>query len=251
MADIRRAALVTGSASGIGAAAAIALARAGFDVAVNYSRSEDAARATAAECEAAGAKTIVVSCDVADDPSVRAMVAACRTAFGRLDVLVNNAGGGRPRMVGEQIADYWRHSLELNLISVVALSDLMVPLVVDSGGGCVINIGSTASLTRGGNVAPYPVAKMGLNMLTAQMASAYGKSGVRVNAVLPGPTDTPAVESVGWRVNLEQTEASLPVGRIAQPEEIANAVLFLASDESAVITGTALVVDCGWVIRRG
>ena len=242
--------LVTGGTDGIGRACALSFASEGARVTI-CGRRPDRGREMQQEAEAEGHHLNFVQADVTDAADRRRLVEELRRRFGGLDVLVNNAGGGRPRMVGEQIADYWRHSLELNLISVVALSDLMVPLIVDSGGGCVINIGSTASLTRGGNVAPYPVAKMGLNMLTAQMASAYGKSGVRVNAVLPGPTDTPAVESVGWRVNLEQTEASLPVGRIAQPEEIANAVLFLASDESAVITGTALVVDCGWVIRRG
>ena len=242
--------LVTGGTDGIGRACALSFASEGARVTI-CGRRPDRGREMQQEAKAEGHHLNFVQADVTDAADRRRLVEELRRRFGGLDVLVNNAGGGRPRMVGEQIADYWRHSLELNLISVVALSDLMVPLVVDSGGGCVINISSTASLTRGGNVAPYPVAKMGLNMLTAQMASAYGKSGVRVNAVLPGPTDTPAVESVGWRVNLEQTEASLPVGRIAQPEEIANAVLFLASDESAVTTGSALVVDCGWVIRRG
>ena len=242
--------LVTGGTDGIGRACALSFASEGARVTI-CGRRPDRGREMQQEAKAEGHHLNFVQADVTDAADRRRLVEELRRRFGGLDVLVNNAGGGRPRMVGEQIADYWRHSLELNLISVVALSDLMVPLVVDSGGGCVINIGSTASLTRGGNVAPYPVAKMGLNMLTAQMASVYGKSGVRVNAVLPGPTDTPAVESVGWRVNLEQTEASLPVGRIAQPEEIANAVLFLASDESAVTTGSALVVDCEWVIRRG
>ena len=242
--------LVTGGTDGIGRACALSFASEGARVTI-CGRRPDRGREMQQEAEDAGYDLHFVQADVTDAADRSRLVDEMRRRFGRLDILVNNAGGGRPRIAGEQIADFWRQSLELNLISVVALSDLALPLIVDSGGGCAINVSSTASLTRGGNIAPYPVAKMGLNMLTAQMASAYGKSGVRVNAVLPGPTDTPAVESVGWRVNLEQTEASLPVGRIAQPEEIANAVLFLASDESAVTTGSALVVDCGWVIRRG
>ena len=241
--------LVTGGTDGIGRACAFALASEGADVAI-CGRRQDRGRQVVEDAGAKGYTLHFVQADVTDGADRQRLVEEIRKRYGRLDVLVNNAGGGRPRMVGEHVADYWRHSLELNLISVVALSDLALPLIVDSGGGSVVNISSTASLTRGGNVSPYPVAKMGVNMLTAQMASAYGRSGVRVNTVMPGPTDTPAVQSVGWRVNLEQTEASLPVGRIAQPEEIANAVLFLASDESAVTTGTALVVDCGWVIRR-
>ncbi len=241
--------LVTGGTDGIGRACAFDFASEGAHVAI-CGRRADRGQQIQEEAKTKGYDLRFVQADVTEGADRSRLVEDMRRRFGGLDILVNNAGGGRPRMAGEQIADYWRHSIELNLISVVALSDLALPLIVDSGGGCVVNVSSTASLTRGGNVSPYPVAKMGLNMLTAQMASAYGKSGVRVNAVLPGPTDTPAVKSVGWRVNLAQTEASLPVGRIAQPEEIANAVLFLASDESAVTTGSSLVVDCGWVIRR-
>ena len=249
MAEKRRAALVTGSASGIGAAAAIALARAGFDVAVNYSRSEDSARATAAECEAAGAKTIVVSCDVADDGAVRAMVEECRTAFGRLDALVNNAGitATTPFKDFDNLDfEDWDRVFSVNVRGLVQVARACAPMLRESG-GCIVNTASIVGLRPGPQPLAYSASKASVISLTKTLALALGPE-IRVNAVAPGWMEGDWMERMlgdNYDRLMERRARMTPLGRCVTAEDVAESMLSLI-DGNRFVTGEIVVVDGGF-----
>ena len=172
----RPVALVTGAATGIGAAAAIALAEAGHDVVVNYSRSEGPARDTAAACEKVGAATLVVQCDVSDDAGVRAMVDAAREKFGRLDVLVNNAGitSSAPFKDLDAIElDEWDRVLAVNVRGIVQVTRACVPMLKEAG-GCIVNTASIVGLRPGPQPLAYSTSKAAVVSLTKTLALALG-----------------------------------------------------------------------------
>ena len=249
MAEIRRAALVTGSATGIGAAAAIALARAGFDVAVNYSRSEDAARATADECEAAGAKTIVVGSDVVDNVSVHAMVEACRTAFGRLDVLVNNAGitSATPfKDLDNMDFEDWDRVFSVNVRGLVQVTRACAPMLKDSR-GCIVNTASIVGLRPGPQPLAYSASKASVVSLTKTLALALGPE-IRVNAVAPGWMEGGWMERMlgdNYDRLMERRARMTPLGRCVTAEDVAQSMLSLI-DGNRFVTGEIVVVDGGF-----
>ena len=249
MAEIRRAALVTGSATGIGAAAAIMLARADYDVAVNYSRSEDAARATAAECEAAGAKTIVVESDVADDVSVRAMVEACRTAFGRLDALVNNAGitSTTPfKDLDNMDFEDWDRVFSVNVRGLVQVTRACAPMLKDSR-GCIVNTASIVGLRPGPQPLAYSASKASVVSLTKTLALALGPE-IRVNAVAPGWMEGGWMERMlgdNYDRLMERRARMTPLGRCVTAQDVAGSMLSLI-DGNRFVTGEIVVVDGGF-----
>ena len=249
MAEVRRAALVTGSATGIGAAAAITLARAGYDVVVNYSRSEEAARETAAECEAAGAETIVVGSDVADDVSVRAMVQACHTAFGRLDVLVNNAGiTSKTAFKDLDNMDYedWDRVFAVNVRGLVQMTCACVPMLKDAR-GCVVNTASIVGLRPGPQPLAYSASKASVVSLTKTLALALGPE-IRVNAVAPGWMEGDWMERMlggNYDRLMERRARMTPLGRCVTAEDVAESMLSLI-DGNHFVTGEIIVVDGGF-----
>jgi 3-oxoacyl-[acyl-carrier protein] reductase len=249
MAEIRRAALVTGSATGIGAAAAIALARAGYDVAVNYSRSEEAARATAAECEAAGAKSIVVGSDVANDKSVRAMVDACRTAFGRLDVLVNNAGitAATPfKDFDTMDFDDWDRVFSVNVRGLVQVTRACAPMLRETR-GCIVNTASIVGLRPGPQPLAYSASKASVVSLTKTLALALGPE-IRVNAVAPGWMEGGWMERMlgdNYDRLMERRARMTPLGRCVTAEDVAESMLSLI-DGNRFVTGEIVIVDGGF-----
>ena len=187
MADGRPVSLVTGSATGIGRAEAIALAAAGYDVAVNYSRSADAAEQTAAACAAHGARTLVIGCDVADDSQVNAMVAETHGAFGRLDVLCNNAGitSSTPFKDLDAIdMAEWDRVLAVNVRGIVQVTRACVPMLREAK-GCIVNTASIVGLRPGPQPLAYSTSKAAVVSLTKTLALALGPD-IRVNAVAPG-----------------------------------------------------------------
>ena len=249
MAERRPAALVTGSATGIGAAAAIALARAGHDVAVNYSRSSDAAKATAAECEAAGAKTIVIGCDVADDAAVRAMVEACRDAFGRLDVLVNNAG------ITSNVAftdldgmdfDDWDRVFAVNVRGLVQVTRACAPMLKDAE-GCIVNTASIVGLRPGPQPLAYSASKASVVSLTKTLALALGPE-IRVNAVAPGWMEGEWMERMlgdNYDRLMERRARMTPLKRCVTADDVAQSMLSLIAG-NRFVTGEIVVVDGGF-----
>lgn len=241
MAD--KVALVTGSATGIGRAVAIRLAREGLAVAINYSRSEKEAHETLAEVRKFGVPALLHQASVADDVAARTMVERCVQELGRLDVLVNNAGTTRfidHTNLDAVTDEVWDEILGVNLKGTFFCSRAALPHLQKSGGS-IVNITSVAGLQGHGSSIPYAASKSAVNCMTKSLARAFAPT-VRVNAVAPGPVLT------RWLANhMENVTRSLavtPMGRAAIPEDIADAVHFLALG-TTLMTGQIMVVDGG------
>jgi 3-oxoacyl-[acyl-carrier protein] reductase len=239
----RKVALVTGSATGIGRAAAVRFAREGLAVAVNYSRSQKDAEETLAEVQGHGVPAILCRASVADDGAVRAMVERCRAELGGLDVLVNNAGTTHfiDHTDLDSLTDtVWDDILNVNLKGTFYCCRAALPALQERE-GCIVNVTSVAGLQGHGSSIPYAASKAALNCMTKSLARAFGPA-VRVNAVAPGPVLT------RWLADhMDHVERSLlatPMRRAAMPEDIADAIAFLTLG-SALVTGQVIVVDGG------
>jgi NAD(P)-dependent dehydrogenase (short-subunit alcohol dehydrogenase family) len=243
-----RSVVVTGAASGIGRETAVRFAAEGAAVLV-ADRDAEGAAATVELVAAAGGRARAHVVDVGDPAAVAAMVAAAVAAFGTLDVLHNNAYWAPiDRSVTETSDEEWDDTLRVTLSSVFYGCRAAIPHMVAAGGGVIVNTASTAGYLVGTpRFAAYMAAKGGVVQLTRSVAIDYGKQGIRCNAVCPGLTETAATahlspERRAWLAD------KLLVGRTAQPVDIANAVLYLAGDESSFMTGQTLVVDGGRLI---
>ena len=246
MAEDRPAALVTGSASGIGRAAALRLARAGYDVAINYRRSEDNARRTLAELEALGGRPLALRGDVSDDAAVAAIVAAAGDAYGRLDVLVNNAGVYQFAALEEITEEQFHRQFNTNVLGLILATQEAAKLFGPEGGS-VINIGSTASRLTPPTTAVYTATKGAVDAVTHVLAKELGPKKIRVNSINPGMVETEGVHTSGIIGSdfQKQMEAQTPLGRIAQPDDIAPIAVFLASADSGWLTGETLLASGG------
>ncbi|HEY7269890.1 MAG TPA: glucose 1-dehydrogenase [Dehalococcoidia bacterium] len=246
-------ALITGAGSGVGRAAALIFAREGARVAV-AGRTRSSVEETAVLLTEAGAEALAVVADVSKSSDVQEMIAATVRRFGGLQILVNNAGIGyaaEPEVsmgpVTEVPDDDWDTVLNINLRSVFYACKFGIPEIQKSGGGTIVNVSSTGGVRGMVDAHAYSAAKAGMINLTRSMAIRYGPE-IRVNVVAPGGIDTKMIAS---RLALRPAQAQIApaqrrgLGRIAQPEEIANAILFLASDEASFVTGEVLVVDGG------
>jgi NAD(P)-dependent dehydrogenase (short-subunit alcohol dehydrogenase family) len=250
----RKVAIVTGAASGIGQGISIRLAEMGAFVSL-LDVDDIKGRATAAEIEAQGGAAVFLNCDVRS-------AAECRRAVetvikrqggehpGRIDILCNCAGISIRKDIVELTEDEWDFALDVTLKGIYLLSREVVPHMIRSGGGSIINIGSGWSLKGGPKAASYCAAKGGVVNLTRAMALDHGKHNIRVNCVCPGDVDTPMLRSECAQLGEDpqafmREAANRPLGRVGTPDDIANAVLFLASPMSSWITGAALVVDGG------
>ncbi|HYU87009.1 MAG TPA: SDR family NAD(P)-dependent oxidoreductase [Kribbellaceae bacterium] len=249
-----RVALVTAAGQGIGRAVAHRLAAEGCAVAVTdlspdtaEAVSRELAEAAAVDASAAGtspnaARSFAIACDVTSDESVRAAVAATVERYGRLDVLVNNAGGCIVRASYEEATtEDWHHQLDLSLVGASRCIKAALPHLVETR-GAVVSVGSVNGLVAFGNV-EYSAAKAGLQSLTRNLAARYGREGVRFNVVAPGTVRTPNWDD--QQEALSQLTKLYPLGRVGEPEDIAAAVAFLASDDAAWITGVTLPVEGG------
>ena len=249
MADRKPGALVTGSATGIGRAEAIALARAGYDVMVNFSRSADEAAETAAACAAHGAKTAVVQCDVADDTQVKSMVAEARAAFGRLDVLCNNAGitSSAPFKDLDAIdLDEWDRVLAVNVRGIVQVTRACVPMLREAG-GCIVNTASIVGLRPGPQPLAYSTSKAAVVSLTKTLALALGPD-IRVNAVAPGWMEGNWMKRIlgeNYDRLMERRARMTPLGRCVTADDVAETMLSLV-EGNRFVTGEIVVVDGGF-----
>ena len=243
-------AIVTGSASGIGRGTALRLAREGAAVAVADVDASGASR-VAEEIASAGGRAVAVTVDVAEEASVAGMIAATLEAFGRLDILHNNAaamGGQNPGMdhdILELDVATWDRAMAVNLRGVMLGCKHGIPPMLESGGGSIINTSSGAALAGGLTTPAYATSKGGLNTFTQYVAAQFGKRGIRCNAILPGMITTPTAERA---LGAEQIQMILDhhlTPRTGTPEDIAAMVAFLASDESAYVTGQLIRVDGG------
>lgn len=246
------AAIITGCGAGIGRASAELFARHGAKVAC-VDMDLDAATAVVAAIEAEGGTAVAIKANVRSPADIQAMVQTAIAAFGRITILFNNAGTGIRAKVHDMSLDDWNMILETNLTSVFLGCKTIIPHFLDHGGGKIVNTASSFGILASPAYPSYCATKAAIIMLTKQMALDYGPS-IRVNCICPGATDTPRMrrgiaatpDPVARRKVLEQLNVSL--NRLADPLEIANAALFLASDEASFCTGSALVVDGGQTI---
>ena len=241
--------LVTGGAHGIGRATAVRFAETGASVAVCDVR-EDEGRETVSRIEAAGGRALFVRCDVTSAADCQAAVSQVVEAFGGIDVVFNNAGITRRADVVGTTEEEWDAVMAVNVKSIFLMSKYAVPQLIERGGGAIVNTASGWGIVGGANAVSYCASKGAVVLLTKAMACDHGKDNIRVNCVCPGDTDTPMLRDEARQLGLEE-EALVeegherPLGRVGRPEEIADAVLYLASEASSFVTGTSLVVDGG------
>lgn len=240
-------ALVTGASRGIGQATAIGLAKAGADIVVNFIGNEAVAQETVEAIEALGRKAIKIKADVGNADEVQAMVDEAVAAFGHIDILVNNAGITRDGLLIRMKDSDWDDVLNINLKGVYLVTKAVAKLMVKQRAGRIINMTSVSGVTGNVGQANYAAAKAGVIGFTKTCAKELASRGITVNAVAPGFIETAMTDVLPEKIK-EGIAATVPFGRMGQPEEIASVVTFLASDFASYITGQVLNVDGGMVM---
>lgn len=240
-------AVVTGASKGIGAAIALQLAAEGAAVVVNYSSSRAGADRVVSAITGNGGKAVAVQADLAQEADVKRLFAETKKAFGRLDVLVNNAGIYEFAPLAEITAEHFHKQFNLNVLGLLLATQEAVKLF-GSEGGSVVNISSVVSESAIAGAPVYSATKASVDSMTRSLAKELGPRKIRVNAVNPGMVETEGTQSAGIMKSDFQTttEQQTPLGRIGQPKDIAPAVVFLASDDASWITGETLFISGGW-----
>ena len=244
---MRRCALATGASRGIGRAVAAALAREGWPVCVNYLERREAAESLVAELRAQGRAAMAFQADVADREAVEAMVRAAAEALGPVELLVNNAGISRQGLFQDLGDEDWDRLLAVNLTGPRNAIQAVLPHMLGEKRGCVVNISSMWGLRGASCEAAYAATKAGLIGLTRSLALELAPSGIRVNCVAPGCIETDMVRILGEDTRRMLAEET-PLGRLGRPEDVAEAVAFLASERAAFITGQVLAADGGFIV---
>jgi NAD(P)-dependent dehydrogenase (short-subunit alcohol dehydrogenase family) len=238
--------LITGALTGIGRASAVAFAKKGAKVVV-AGRHDDAGKVLAEQLRSIGSEAEFINADVRNEDDVRALVDQTVARFGRLDVAVNNAGTeGRPSPITDQTADTYAATFDTNVLGVILSMKHQVRVMQEQGSGSIINISSTYGHEGAAGASVYVGSKHAVEGITKSVALEVAKSGIRVNAVAPGPTDTGMLTRfTGTPENKAALVAEIPLGRLGLSEELADAIVFIGSDEASFITGHVLNVDGG------
>jgi dihydroanticapsin dehydrogenase len=248
-------AIITGAGQGIGRATATRFAEEGASIVIaerNLATGEQAAR----ELTGSGHRALFILTDVANEASIAAMVDAAAQTFGRIDILINNAAVFILRGI-DATPEEWRQALDINIMGVALVAKHVVPHMRRAGGGAIVNLGSISSFIAQPNFVTYSATKAAVANMTRCMALDLAKDKIRVNAVCPGTVWTPIVERLTAELNMTRASADAHpewggthiLNRLADPREIANAILFLASDEASFVNGENLMVDGGYTAR--
>lgn len=235
-------AVVTGGSRGLGRAICLELARGGANVVFCYAGNEAAANETAAACESLGAKAVALRCDVSKEDEVKALMDAALKTFGRIDILVNNAGISAREPLYQYDPAAFKNIMDLNVTAVFNGCRAVAPIMKAQGGGAIINTSSMVSIYGQPSGVGYPTSKFAVNGLTRSLARELGRDNIRVNAVAPGVTRTDMVANLPEDM-VKRICAPIPLQRMGEPQEVANAFLFLASDLASYVTGEILSVD--------
>jgi NAD(P)-dependent dehydrogenase (short-subunit alcohol dehydrogenase family) len=246
-------AVVTGAGLGIGQAAAASFARQGASVAV-VDRNPESGESTVQALQKEGLRGLFVPADVSSEADVKNMVEQVVAHWGRLDILVNNAGIYIQGDVTQTTLDDWDRIMAVNLTGAFLCTQYAVPVMVKNGGGVIVNVASEAGLVGIRDQVAYNVSKAGMIALTKSCAVDLADRGIRVNAVCPGTTDTPLVREAVSRApdpaaTRRRLESVRPLNRLGTPEEIASAILYMASSESGYATGAVLSIDGGYTAQ--
>jgi len=248
-ADNSKVAIVTGGSRGIGRAIAVALADAGYRVVLCFRERESEAQEVVEAIVRAGGEARAVRADVARAQDAKALVQAALDAYGRIDVLVNNAGTHLPgATLGDMSPEEWERILRVNLTGPFQLVQAVLPTLRKQGAGHIVNLSSNVTQRMPAGYGAYAVSKSGLETFTRILAKEEGPRGIRVNAVAPGPIGTDMLRESLDKLGRERAEAfikSVPLGRAGEPEEIAAVVAFVVSDAASYLTGQVVYVNGG------
>jgi NAD(P)-dependent dehydrogenase (short-subunit alcohol dehydrogenase family) len=246
---VNKVAIITGGTSGIGRATAVLFAQEGCQVAIT-GRNAARGHEVVDEIEQAGGTALFIQSDVRFAEQCRQAVEQTLRAFGRLDILFNNAGYWRPNTVVECPEEEWDLTVEISLKGTYLMSKYALPTMIAQGSGVIINNASGWGLVGGPEAAAYCAAKGGMVLLTKAMAIDHSRQGIRINSICPGDVDTPMLREDAARQGMTWDEylagaTDRPIGRIGQPKEIAKVVLFMASDDASFMSGASVAVDGG------
>lgn len=243
-----RAALITGSSRGIGAATARRLARDGFDVLVHYHQRESGATETAAAVRKAGRECLIQQADIADPEQARGLAETAVEIFPHLDTVVNNAGVYWRKGVTEIDAEEWDRLVSINAQGAFHVTKPLVPHLRERGRGVVVNLSSILGVRGSNHGVHYSTSKAGILGFTRSLARELGPDGIRVNAVAPGAIETDMIAQ-DTEDKRRKREERIPLGRVGQPEEIASVISFLVSDRASYVTGETVHVNGGlWMV---
>lgn len=242
-------AVITGAAGGMGKADALLFAREGAKVAITDLQ-DDKIKDVVAEIEALGGEAIGLKHNVASEEDWVRVVDETLKKFGKIDILVNNAGISNATPFMDLTVEGWEKTMTINVTSIFLGQKYVIPHMIEAGGGSIVNISSIAGLTGGSGAGPYTASKGAVRMLTKATAVDYAKHNIRCNSIHPGYIETPMTVDMFKDEQMTQWfQSQTPLPRLGKPEDIANGVLFLASDESSYITGVELPIDGGYYAK--
>ncbi len=242
-------ALVTGAARGIGRACALSLAEQGADIVLGL-RDKASAEALQAEIKALGRDVLAVQMDIANLAEIQSAVTEAKAKFGKIDILVNNAGIGAPNKAEDVSEKDFDETLNVNLKGTFFTSQAVGKIMIEQGKGAIVNLSSQAGFIALPTESIYCMTKAAISHLTKCLALEWATHGIRVNAVAPTFIKTPGTKKwLGDAAFMETVKARIPLGDVGEPEDVASAVVFLASEAARMITGETLMIDGGWTIQ--